>query len=224
MAKSLFTSVRKISPFTVIFFLIAVLSISLNIYFIHRIGQENMVSEVVDGDTFQLVSGKRIRLMGVDAPEIDRCGGREAKAFLDSLISGKKVSLKEEVQESYGRTLALVYQRQVLVNEKVLEEGLARPDYRKNSQRDRLTSAYHQAQTAKKGIFSGICRQENPESGCLIKGNIDYATSKKFYHLPDCFHYGQIAIDKDRGERYFCTEDEALGAGFVKASGCPKNL
>jgi len=38
---------------------------------------------VVDGDTFQLKLGKRVRLLGVDAPEYNRCGGKEAKEALN---------------------------------------------------------------------------------------------------------------------------------------------
>jgi hypothetical protein len=31
----------------------------------------------------------------------------------------------------------------------------------------------------------------------------------------------QIVIEKDIGEKYFCSEEEAISAGFIKASGCP---
>ena len=179
--------------------------------------------EVVDGDTFQLKSGKRVRLIGVDAPEIERCGGKEAREKLSSLIYGKIVSLKEETSEAYGRTLALVYVGRVFVNRIMLEEGWGRTDYRKNSRRDELTAAFHQAQSQKRGIFSDLCREEikKTEGECLIKGNIDKNTYEKFYHLPSCSHYDQIVIEKDIGERYFCTEEEALAAGFRKAAGCP---
>ncbi len=63
-----------------------------------------MVAEVAGGDTFQLKSGKRVRLMGVDAPELDRCGGLQAKKDLTGLILGKQVRLAEGVTEKYGRT------------------------------------------------------------------------------------------------------------------------
>jgi hypothetical protein len=47
------------------------------------------------------------------------------------------------------------------------------------------------------------------------------ATYKKYYHLPGCKQYGQIVIEKDIGERYFCSVTEAAKAGFLKSAGCP---
>ncbi|GIW64590.1 MAG: nuclease [Patescibacteria group bacterium] len=206
-----------------------IISVSINFYFLNVLNEQNQVVEVVDGDTFQLKSGKRVRLIGVDAPEYDRCGGKEARQFLESIVKNKTVTIKEEVQETFGRSLALVYIGKTLVNEEVLKAGWGRPDYRKNSQRDKLTNAYHFARDKKLGIFSSLCRQENsstPKSDnqqneCNIKGNIDKNTYKKFYHLPGCKHYNEVVIEKDIGERYFCSEEEAQKAGFKKASSCP---
>ncbi|GAB4219630.1 MAG: thermonuclease family protein [Candidatus Microgenomates bacterium] len=213
--------------FNLILILITLISLSLNFYFYKTLTEQNRVVEVVDGDTFQLKSGKRVRLLGVDAPEYDRCGGVEAKKFLESKIKGKIISLKEEQQETFGRSLALVYINKTLINEMVLKAGWGRPDYRKNSQRDKLTAAYHFAKDNKIGIFSSLCRDNsltrepvNTLTNCIIKGNIDKNTYQKFYHLPNCKHYKEIVIEKDIGERYFCTEEEAQKAGFKKASDC----
>ena len=159
--------------------------------------------------------------MNVDAPEYDRCGGSEAKQRLSELIEGKNVNLKEAVTEAYGRSLALVYVDGELVNEMMLKEGWGRQDYRKNSQRDRLTAAFHEGQEKKLGIFSDQCRKEGEVEGeCKIKGNIDPATYEKFYHLPGCKHYEQTVVDLSRGEKFFCSEKEAKIAGFTKAGGC----
>jgi micrococcal nuclease len=215
--------------FNIILLLSLVISLSINFYFLNVLKEQNQVVEVVDGDTFQLKSGKRVRLIGVDAPEYDRCGGKEARQFLESIVKNKTVTIKEEVQETFGRSLALVYIGKTLVNEEVLKAGWGRPDYRKNSQRDKLTAAYHFARDKKLGIFSSLCRQENSSTNksnnqqneCNIKGNIDKNTYQKFYHLPGCKHYNEVVIEKDIGERYFCSEEEAQKAGFKKASGCP---
>lgn len=208
---------------TFAFFLVLLTSFGLNLYFYDKLQEENRVVETVDGDTFQLKSGKRVRLLGVDAPEFDRCGGSQAKARLTKLILGKKVALKEETSEAFGRSLALVYVGPLFVNQVMLEEGWGRTDYRKNSQREVLTAAFHLAQQEKRGIFSTLCRQkgEPPNPECLIKGNIDKNSYEKFYHLPGCQHYDEVIIELDIGERYFCTEEEAQAAGFKKASACP---
>lgn len=199
--------------------LVAMISLVANLFFLRQQSLENVVVEVVDGDTFQLKSGQRVRLMGVDAPEYDRCGGQEARQELARLIAGKQVKLTEETTEAYGRTLALVWVGTDLINEKILEEGWARTDYRKNTLRDRLTQAFHQGQD--KGLNIICISSKPPNSRCKIKGNIDPASYEKFYHLPACSHYPQVKVNLAFGEQWFCSEKEALEAGFKKAAGCP---
>jgi len=56
---------------------------------------------------------------------------------------------------------------------------------------------------------------------CTIRGNISKKTGEKIYHVPGCDYYEQTRIDPNRGERWFCTEDEAVAAGWRKAYNCP---
>ena len=53
--------------------------------------------------------------------------------------------------------------------------------------------------------------------GCIIKGNISVATSKKLYHLPGMKNYEVTIIDLTKGKRWFCSEAEAQANGWVKA-------
>ena len=53
--------------------------------------------------------------------------------------------------------------------------------------------------------------QKAPE-GCAIKGNI--TKNGRIYHMPWSPWYAQIKIDADKGKRWFCTEAEALAAGW----------
>jgi cold shock CspA family protein len=53
--------------------------------------------------------------------------------------------------------------------------------------------------------------------GCTIKGNISYNNDQKLYHLPGMEDYGKTIIDPDQGEMWFCTEAEAIAAGWRKA-------
>lgn len=58
-------------------------------------------------------------------------------------------------------------------------------------------------------------------SGCRIKGNISWRNDdEKIYHCPNWRDYGQTDIDLHYGDRWFCTEAEAIAAGFRK----PKNV
>jgi len=59
-----------------------------------------------------------------------------------------------------------------------------------------------------------------PSLACDIKGNINNK-KEKIYHLPGCLSYNQTKIDTSRGEHYFCSEQEALVAGWRKALNCP---
>ena len=80
-------------------------------------GDSYRVLRVVDGDTIILETIGRVRLIGVDTPEaVDprrpvQHFGREASAFLRSLVEGKIVRLEYDQQrrDRYLRTLAYVY-------------------------------------------------------------------------------------------------------------------
>jgi micrococcal nuclease len=64
--------------------------------------------------------------------------------------------------------------------------------------------------------------QDKPQSSnpCVIKGNIN-SDDEKIYHLPGCGSYNRTVIDTGDGEKWFCTEEEAVSAGWRKAKNCP---
>lgn len=55
------------------------------------------------------------------------------------------------------------------------------------------------------------------QPGCVIKGNISIETGNKLYHLPGMEDYESTIIDPATGERWFCTESEAISNGWRKA-------
>jgi micrococcal nuclease len=84
------------------------------------------VSRVVDGDTLvvQLSSGPiRVRLYGIDAPEHNQPGGREATAALSSLLAGQRVELEPVSQDRYGRMVAHVFRGSLDVNAEMVRLG-----------------------------------------------------------------------------------------------------
>ncbi len=106
-----------------------------------------LVKRVVDGDTLVLENGERVRLIGIDTPEMhesnklyrdsERSGqdtttiqklGRRAYAFTKNLAEGKRVSLEFDVDrhDKYGRLLAYVYLKDgTFVNAEIVRQGYA---------------------------------------------------------------------------------------------------
>lgn len=93
------------------------------------------VKYVIDGDTCILMNEQRVRLLGVDTPEIknveyQRLGeffGEQAKSYLKQLIEGKEVRLVDgpEPFDKYGRRLAYIYLDDLLVNRELVRLGYA---------------------------------------------------------------------------------------------------
>jgi hypothetical protein len=54
-------------------------------------------------------------------------------------------------------------------------------------------------------------------SGCDIKGNISYKSGEKIYHIPGGDFYAATVINPKYGERWFCTEEEAVAAGWRRS-------
>lgn len=87
------------------------------------------VTHVVDGDTLD-VNGIRIRLSLVDTPERGQPGFKEAKGYVTSLCLGKRGELDvddgQRRGDRYGREIGVVYCNGVNINEKLINQGLAR--------------------------------------------------------------------------------------------------
>ena len=186
---------------------------------------------MIDGDTFKIKEGsgdRRVRLIGVNAPEIGKCLSIEAKTKLTELVSGRAVTLKDQFSDPFGRIMANVFVGDKYINREMLSNGLGRMDYYENPHREELKKAYESARLAKKGLYSGVCISSKPPlSGitnlpCNIKGNIDENLQKKIYFLLTCGNYSQVTIDLSTDEQWFCTEGEAMSAGFTKSPTCDR--
>ena len=92
------------------------------------------VKKVYDGDTVELEDGRKIRFLGINAPEIQHkdkmaeAGGEEAKAWLINKLQGTRVRLEFDVEKTdkYGRTLAYLFtEKKEHINVSLVKEGLA---------------------------------------------------------------------------------------------------
>ena len=189
---------------------------------IAELRKNTVVTEVVDGDSLQLVNGQKIRLSNIYTPELENCGGQEAKKRLKELVEGKSIRFEFIDFDVFQRSLGLVYIDNTLVNEIMLREGLARFEATPTHEKEKLKAAYDFALNNRIGIFSPKCLALEPDlPGCLIKGNINRNTKqKKTYHFPGCSAYDQVMVEKDLGESWFCSEREADKAGYIKSENC----
>lgn len=126
-----------------------------------------VLDRVVDGDTLRLRDGTRVRLIGIDTPEVahpdfgDECYGEEASRYVERLLRpGDELRLVFDVDrfDQYGRTLAYVYRGvdDLFVNAQLLKKGYAyiefvEPNTAHERQFRRLAA---QAREAGRGLWS----------------------------------------------------------------------
>lgn len=132
------------------------------------------IVKVVDGDTVDIVIGgrrERVRLLGIDTPEVyvadgaaAECFGQEASAFTAELLAaGTSVRLERDVvgRDDYGRLLAYVYlvDGGSMVNETIVRQGFARPLIIEpnGALADRLVAAATAAEADELGLWAA-CR------------------------------------------------------------------
>lgn len=190
-----------------------------------------LVTRVLDGDTIEIERGQKVRYIGIDTPEtVDprtsvQCFGKEAAAKNKELVGGKRIRLEKDISETdkYGRLLRYVFVGDTFVNETLVKEGYAfsssyPPDVK---HQELFNQAEKEARAANRGLW-GSCglvagtKATQPTSDCVIKGNIS-SSGDKIYHLPGQKYYNQTVIDEARGERWFCSEEEATAAGWRKS-------
>lgn len=194
-----------------------------------------LVSKVVDGDTLDVsIDGviTRIRLIGIDTPEVVdprkpvECFGKEASEKMKELVFGKKVRLKSDSsqgdKDKYGRLLRYIFTEdnaninlQMIIGGYAYEYTYLVPYQYQAS----FKKAEKEAKDNGRGLWSSDACKQEIVSSCNIKGNIN-SSMEKIYHLSNCPSYNQTVINTDSGERWFCSEIEAISAGWRKAGNC----
>lgn len=125
------------------------------------------VERCVDGDTIILAGGSRVRLIGADTPETVKPNtdvqpfGPEASKFTKEAVArnGNKVRISFDGTQidKYGRTLAMVWLGEELLNERLIREGLAKAQLQYSYSRemkDRFKAAEDAAKRERRGIWS----------------------------------------------------------------------
>lgn len=86
------------------------------------------VVHVADGDTITVMSGQekvKVRLYGIDTPEITQWYGQNAKTFTSSQVLGKTVEVQEMDVDRYGRVVGLVSVGDLVLNRHLVAYGYA---------------------------------------------------------------------------------------------------
>jgi endonuclease YncB( thermonuclease family) len=122
-----------------------------------------LVRAVIDGDTIDVARYGRVRLLGIDAPEVSRGFdtaapfATEARERLASLVLHRWVRLEQDVvtRDAYDRHLAYVIREDgVFVNAALVRDGLARVSARVALVRlGELQRAEAEAQAFRRGMW-----------------------------------------------------------------------
>jgi endonuclease YncB( thermonuclease family) len=201
---------------------------------------------VIDGDTLQ-IDGRTVQLYGIDAPELgqycERNGelwecGMEAALFLQKTVEFEGPPIEcspwgEEPASGSGSELVIGVCQvgPKVVGLTMVQNGYAMalpdsfPDYKE---------AEKQARQAKLGLWrgdfvppwqwregkGGEVRSSDWVRRCSIKGALGRA-GEAIYYVPTDPDYDQVALDRARGERMFCSDEEARAAGWTRPSETP---
>tara|TARA_B100001989_G_C24486317_1_gene437133 strand:+ start:111 stop:449 length:339 start_codon:yes stop_codon:yes gene_type:complete len=87
-----------------------------------------IIKSCYDGDTCTTIDGEKIRLACIDTPEIkgkkaDPVPAKDARDFLNNLLSNKKVSIRRVTYDRYGRTVGELFVNGINVQELIVQKG-----------------------------------------------------------------------------------------------------
>jgi micrococcal nuclease len=184
-----------------------------------------VVRHIVDGDTLVLDSGERVRLLGIDAPELAHDGApaqyhaAESRQALAGLAAGHVVRLVpgSGERDRHGRLVAWVFLPGdgPSLNERMVRAGCAfhfpHPEHGP-SVRDLLLPVQIQAMEEGRGFWPAILALPVPSGGYVGNG-----ASLRFFP-PDC-PYGKAVGARRRVA--FRSVAEAFAAGYAPARTCP---
>lgn len=189
---------------------------------------------VLSGDTVRL-GDKTIKLTGIEAPDkaqsCSRSGNRRWKcgeAATDALrdkIRSRSVTCQPEGSDAGGRISARCTAGGEDVAAAMVREGYA---FSSGGLFARYGSQESEARQKKAGLWAGEAERpadwrarrwdeakKRSPSGCPIKGQV--TSSGRVYLMPGMAEYERARVRTSRGERWFCSEDEARNAGFKVA-------
>lgn len=177
------------------------------------------VVKVLDGDTLELASGEKVRLIGIDTPEKDQFYYKEAKNQLKKLVEDRDVALEYDVQptDKYGRLLSYVWladtknpEQEIFVNKSMIEEGYANvytipPNVK-------YVEIFVQAQKEARKDSKGLWNEKRPLSDFYVASR-----NSNVFHRNTCKTIEQIS---EHNRLIYKTAGEALDEGKSPCRTC----
>ncbi|MFD3190588.1 thermonuclease family protein [Sedimentitalea sp. HM32M-2] len=192
------------------------------------------IVRVIDADTWD-VGGQRVRLFGIDAPELDQtcrrasgevwACGKWATDQVRRRYQGRKARCTALTTDRYRRIVARCDALGADVGSVLVTEGLAfayrrySMDYDLDEKRAAVRNRGLHASRMQSPAEHRAARQRPVRAApadCAIKGNIS-SGGRRIYHLPGQEHYDRTRINPQKGERWFCSEAAARRAGWRRA-------
>lgn len=127
-------------------------------------GISGRVTRVSDGDSLTLKTADgevKVRLFGLDAPELKQARGRESKKYLSRLVHGREVRVEVKNRDQYGRVVGRVFIGDQVVDRDMIAAGQAW--VYEIFCRDAHCSELRQLQARAKADGQGLWQDKNPE-------------------------------------------------------------
>ncbi len=196
------------------------------------IAAPNGTVRVIDADTID-VGGTRVRLFGIDAPEMGQPCAADGREWDCGVWTTQAV--RNRYEGAYARCTTLDVDRYDRIVAQCEVDG---QDMGRMIVRSGLAWAFRQYSTIydleekaaaveERGLwaveadlpseFRAAQRNAPPPAGqiCVIKGNI--SGNGHIYHMSGQENYGRTQINTGNGERWFCSSAEAEAAGWRAA-------
>ncbi len=188
---------------------------------------QELVTEVVDGDTFRLASGETVRIIGINTPEISEPGGDIAKDIATQMLLGKKVRLQRDVRnkDDYNRLLRYVYIGDRFINAELARLGYAEarfypPDTLRMKE---IVEAERAAIRGRRGLWSFSVFQMPDTSGIVMRDTgtvavsnavVSWREASKFYNQQRTVE-GKIVAANNTGKVCFLNFDQNWKESFT---------
>ncbi|MFO7594577.1 MAG: thermonuclease family protein [Pseudomonadota bacterium] len=175
------------------------------------------IAAVIDGDTVELGDGRRVRLLGINTPEVAHHGrpgealGEKAKGFLERQLKNKKVRLRYDIErrDRYDRLLAHIFLEDGRnINAMLLQKGLAHALFKWPNIKhiDNYYTLERRARQQGKGIWALPAYRIRPMENLLslrnrfvrLRGTVDVVEHKRRYSYLTFRNRLRVAVDQSR--------------------------